>query len=429
MSRTKLVLAGFLAIGLVGAAVTALYMGYTSARNPAPTPPPAAAKAAPPAPEPTKEAVPIKNGDTLDELLKAAGVVQPARQEMVVAVQKAFDVRKFRAGTDLTLVRSPEGVLQSVEYVIDPDHRLQLTQLDEGYAASVEDIPGVVREVPVCGALRGSLFESMEDIGERAELTLEIADIFAWDLDFYTDPQEGDQFCVLVEKKMYDNGQPPTYRRILAATYNNAGTNYDAFLFPGKDGKPYYYAGNGHSLQSAFLHSPLKFEARISSHFSRLRFHPVLKIYRPHLGTDYAAPTGTPVQAVASGKVTFSGLSGGSGNMVRIRHTNGYETLYLHLSRRLVKVGQQVNQGERIGLVGATGLATGPHLDFRMNKNGQYVNFEHLKLPPTTQITAQQHDAFVADRDRYMALIETAVKATKPVLASGASADITASAP
>ena len=159
--------------------------------------------------------------------------------------------------------------------------------------------------------MEGSLFASIEQAGEKPELlAIRMAEIFAWDIDFYTDPRQGDQFCLLVEKKVYVNGQEPTYKRILSAKYVNSGTPFYAYLFPDKDGKDQYYSGDGKSLQSAFLRSPLKFEARVSSRFSHSRFHPVLKIHRPHLGTDYAAPRGSPVQAVASGRISFLRLLG-----------------------------------------------------------------------------------------------------------------------
>ncbi|HFB98130.1 MAG TPA: M23 family metallopeptidase, partial [Bryobacterales bacterium] len=229
-------------------------------------------------------------------------------------------------------------------------------------------------------------------------------------------PRRGDDFCLLVEKKEYFNGQAPTYKRILAARYNNAGTVYEGFLFADPDGKPQYYSRDGRSLRAAFLRSPLKFSARISSHFSRRRFHPILKIYRPHLGVDYAAPRGTPVQAIASGRVIFAGWTRGGGRTVKIRHANGFETRYLHLSRIFVRRGQRVSQGQRIGAVGATGLATGPHLDFRILKHGKYLNFERLKPPRARRLTAEQMKEFAPARDRYAALIHRRL-APGPVLA------------
>jgi murein DD-endopeptidase MepM/ murein hydrolase activator NlpD len=413
MDRTRRIALGSLGIGIAAVAIAGFAWWH---RTPAP-PGSVELSPAPATPQPkiTTESLPIGRGDTLDVLLGRAGVEPATRMEMIGALQGVFDVRKLRAGTELVLTRLNDA-LHSIEYAIDPDHRLQLAGGPGSFKAAVIEVPGVIKAVPVCGVLRGSLFESMEDVGERPELALSIAEIFAWDLDFYTDPQEGDQFCALIEKKEYENGQPPTYIRVLAAKYVNAGTTYEGFLFPDENGKPQYYSRDGKSLQAAFLRSPFKFEARISSHFSRRRFHPVLKRYRPHLGTDYAVPAGTPVQAVAAGTVVASTYSGGSGNMVRIRHANGYETYYLHLSRRLVRAGQKVEQGQRIGLVGSTGLSTGPHLDFRISRNGTFINFERMRPPRATQLAASQMQAFAANRDAYSSAIEAALKSANGVL-------------
>jgi murein DD-endopeptidase MepM/ murein hydrolase activator NlpD len=148
----------------------------------------------------------------------------------------------------------------------------------------------------------------------------------------------------------------------------------------------------------------LKFAAPITSHFSNSRFHPILKEYRPHLGIDYGAPAGTPVQTIGDGKVVFAGPKGGAGNLIEIQHTNGYETYYMHLSRILVRSGQRVEQGQRIGLVGMTGLATGPHLDFRIQRRGEFLNFERLPLPPSDPVTKRDWDEFAAARDHAICL-------------------------
>ncbi|MDP3964482.1 MAG: peptidoglycan DD-metalloendopeptidase family protein [bacterium] len=425
MRRTLRLIIVLLTAGTIGAAITVLCLRHISATSaPVPT------EVTPPQP-PTYASVagaamltvdlPIKSGDTLADLLTGS-IDQAAKLGMIAAVEKVFDVRALRAGSQLTLTRSALGTPESLEYVIDPDHKLHVSRVDGAFAADVVEIAGTIHPVPICGTIEGSLFESIEAIGESPELALWIAKIFEYDVDFYTDPREGDEFCILIEKKEYTNGQPATYRRILAAKYDNAGALYDAFLFPDADGTARYYSHDGHSLQSLFLRSPMKFEARVSSHFSRRRFHPILKIFRPHLGTDYAAPTGTSVQAVATGRVSFSGFSGGSGNLIRIKHARGYETLYMHLSRRLVRRGQQVKQGQRIGRVGATGLATGPHLDFRVWRNGKYVNFEHLRLPRTATIQAKQEPAFDAARDRFLALMESASHTSSDIVASDTSA-------
>lgn len=369
---------------------------------------------------PAIETIRIARGDTLDALFARAGLDSPTRFAMIAAIRRRFDVRKLRDGAEFTILRSASGAVESLEYLIDPDHQLLLMQTAGVFSAAVVEVPATIRTVPVCASLEGSLFESLGRAGEAPHLAIEMARIFAWDLDFYTDPQEGDAFCLLIEKKEYENGQPPTYGRILAARYENAGKLYEAYLFPDEHGRPQYYGSDGRSLQAAFLRSPMKFEARVSSRFSRRRFHPVLKIYRPHLGTDYAAPAGTTVQSIAAGHVLFSGWSGGAGNLVKIRHAGGFESQYLHLSRRYVRAGQRVEQGQAVGAVGSTGLSTGPHLDFRLRHNGRYVEFERLRPPRLTTIPAARMAAFAADRDRYAEMMSvSSARAPLPEPAPG----------
>jgi murein DD-endopeptidase MepM/ murein hydrolase activator NlpD len=415
-NRTTRLLFGLLVVASAATAVRALLVLAWRTENAVPPP---AVSAAPPAPPPDVEvSVPVRSGDTFAGLLLGAGLDEAAAGQAVAAVQKAFDVRALRAGSELKLIRAHSGTLKSLEYSIDPDRVLTLSHNGEEFAASVQPVPSIMRTVPVSGVLEGSLFESIERTGESPELAIRMAEIFAWDLDFYTDPQPGDEFVLLVEKKEYENAQASTYGRILAAKYRNARKSYEGFLFPDEDGKPRYYSEDGRSLQSAFLRSPIKFDVRISSRFSRRRFHPVLRRYRPHLGTDYAAPRGTPVQAVAAGRVTFSGRSGGSGNMVRIQHSGGFETYYLHLSRRYVRRGQRVEQGQRIGAVGSTGLATGPHLDFRIRRNGRFIDFQRLELPRERRVAAARTAEFAAARDGYRA--QMAGGASETAVASAA---------
>jgi murein DD-endopeptidase MepM/ murein hydrolase activator NlpD len=246
----------------------------------------------------------------------------------------------------------------------------------------------------------------VEEAGESAEVAMRLAQIFGYDLDFYTDPRKGDTFHIVIEKKKYRTGETAGYGRILAAEYDNGGRRYQALLFHDDQGHPAYYTADGKSLQKAFLRSPLKFAAPVTSHFSKARFHPILKISRPHLGTDYGAPTGTPVQTIGAGKVEFAGRKGGDGNMVKIAHSQGYETMYLHLSRILVHVGEHVGIGKTIGLVGMTGLATGPHLDFRISQKGQFLNFERLGLPPSEPVSKKNWTAFASLREQWMPFLE-----------------------
>ncbi|MEI9814733.1 MAG: peptidoglycan DD-metalloendopeptidase family protein [Acidobacteriota bacterium] len=402
MDRNTRVILGFLVFGAMAA------VPYLSGALYVPPPP------KPPAPivEIPKEItdhVPIQEGDSMEEVLIRAGLDQPTRLEVLQAILEAYDVRKVRAGRDLLVTRMENtGEMTSLEYIIDPDHRLELFRSHGESAAEVVEIAGTVKEVPVCATLQDSLSATMDHAGESFKLAMMMADVLAYDIDFDREPQNGDDFCLLVEKKFYDNDQPPTLRRILGARYNNHGAVSDAYFFAGADSKGSFYSGKGESLKSSFLRSPLEFDARVSSHFSMNRLHPVLHTTRAHYGTDYAAPTGTPVRAVADGTVVGAGMSGGSGNMVTIRHTGGYQTQYLHLSRILVHQGQHIDQGTRLGLVGQTGLATGPHLDIRISKNGSYLNWEKMRAPRSVSLDGQMREAFLAERDRMLAAMNPA---------------------
>jgi murein DD-endopeptidase MepM/ murein hydrolase activator NlpD len=349
---------------------------------------------------------PVMSGITLSDDLRRMGLDPLTAAGISVSAQTVFDSRRFHAGNLLFVGRSVTGSLRAVKYQIDADRMLYVEQHPEGFQARIQTIPSNTEITPIAGTIRGSLFKAVQDAGESPELAIRLAEIFGWDLDFYTDTRTGDTFRVLVEKKSYLNGQTAGYGRILAAEYKNAGHPYQAVLFHDERGAPGYYSPDGSALQKAFLRSPLKFAAPITSHFSQSRFHPILRTYRPHLGVDYGAPTGTPVQSIGNGRVIFAGLSGGAGNLIRIQHANGYETMYMHLSRILVHVGEHIDAGERIGLVGMTGLATGPHLDFRILQNGTYRNFETLRLPPAEPVTRKEMADFSAARDKWMPLMD-----------------------
>ncbi len=347
----------------------------------------------------------VAPGWTFSDFLQGMGLDRLTVFNIVQSAQPVFDLRHVRAGHLLAVGRSVLGELRAVRYHIDADRMLWIAPRDREFHAEIKAIPSSTQIARVTGEIRDSLFEAVSRAGEGPELALRLADIFGWDLDFYTDPRPRDTFGVVLEKKTYQNGQPPTYGRILAAEYNNQGRAYRAVLFHDPSGKPAYYAADGQALQKAFLRSPLKFGAPVTSHFSLHRFHPILKHSRPHLGIDYAAPEGTPVQSIGDGRVVFAGRKGGSGNMVQVQHANSFETFYLHLSRLLVRPGQRVAQGQRIGLVGATGLATGPHLDFRIRQGGAFRNFETLRLPPAQPVAKSDLAEFAAVRDRWLPLL------------------------
>jgi murein DD-endopeptidase MepM/ murein hydrolase activator NlpD len=333
-------------------------------------------------------------------LLEAMGIHSSMAAQITAAAQPVFNLRQLRAGNQLSVGRSVFGDLRAVRYRIDKDRVLWIAPQGNAFHSEIETIPSKTKTTGVSGEIHGSLFESIIEAGEKAELAMRLAEIFAYDLDFYTDPRPGDTFRVVVEKKSFADGSVSCYGRILAAEYDNAGRAFRAVLFHDSSGHPAYYTPEGKSMKKAFLHSPLKFAAPISSHFSTHRFHPILKQTRPHLGIDYAAPTGTPVQAIGDGRVVWAGPKGGAGNLIEIQHNNGYSTYYMHLSRVLVRSGQRVEQGQRIGLVGMTGLATGPHLDFRIQRAGQFLNFERLPLPPSGPVEKRDWSEFAAARDR-----------------------------
>jgi len=353
---------------------------------------------------PTEKQIP--EGGNFTAALQKFGLSAGEAASASAAAQHAFNLRQVRAGNTITVGRSVEGTLREIDYKIDSDRMLKIVPEEGGFTARVKEIPSKTEVAAVTGRVDDSLFNAVEDAGESAELAMRLAQIFGYDLDFYTDPRKGDTFCIVFEKKKYTNGQLAGYGRILAAEYENAGKRYQALLFHDPAGRPGYYSADGKSLQKAFLRSPLKFGAPVTSHFSRARFHPILKIYRPHMGTDYGAPVGTPVQAIGSGKVVFAGRKGGEGNMVQVAHPNGYETMYLHLSRMFVRNGEHVEIGKTIGLVGSTGLSTGPHLDFRILQKGQYKNFEKLGLPPSDPVSKKNLPEFTAVREKWFPLLK-----------------------
>jgi murein DD-endopeptidase MepM/ murein hydrolase activator NlpD len=342
-----------------------------------------------------------------------------------------FDPRAFRVAQPYRLEQASDGSLVRFEYEVDGDRILRVSR------AGAEDGPFTAELVPIekssqLAVVRGSidrdtpsLFAAMEAAGEGVDLSLELAQVFAGDIDFNVDLQPGDTFELLVDKeyRACDDLAPcegadarsgstqAGYGPILAAEFDNDGRAYHAIRFAPEHGRPSYYDEHGRSMRHFFLRSPLKFSPVVTSGFSRHRFHPILREYRPHLGVDYRAPVGAPVVAVADGVVVQAGTFGGSGRMVHLRHNNGFESEYLHLSRIAVHAGQRIEQGEVIGLVGMSGLATGPHLDFRIKHDGRFVNplVVQRQLPPGEPISESEMSAFVAERDRLMAKLQPAV--------------------
>ena len=338
--------------------------------------------------------------------LEKLGLTNAEASGVSTAAQRAFNLRQVRAGNTISVARSSEGALREIDYKIDGDRLLKIVPDKGAFSAEIKLIPSTTEVSAVSGRIEDSLFGAVQQSGESPELTMRLAQIFGYDLDFYTDPRRGDTFRVVLEKKKYSNGETASYGKILAAEYDNGGKKYQALLFHDPSGQAAYYTADGKSLQKEFLRSPLKFAAPVTSHFSKARFHPILKTYRAHLGTDYGAPIGTPVQSIGNGKVIFAGRKGGEGNMVEIQHSSGYETMYLHLARMYVRSGEHVAIGKIIGVVGSTGLSTGPHLDFRILQKGQYKNFEKLGLPPSEPVEKKNWPEFAAVREKWLPVLK-----------------------
>ena len=362
----------------------------------------------------------VPRNATLDSLLRQHELAVDLVQAAVKSTAGVFNLRDLRADRPYKITRSIDGVLREFEYQIDADNFLRIFNPDHKrpgeLTAAVVPITKETEVTTVHAEINGrtnSLIGAIDAAGEKIQLALSLAEVFSGSIDFNSDLQPGDGFEVVFEKSTHA-GEFAGYGSILAARFVNDGREHYAFRWtdPGT-GKSTYYDENGRSLRRFFLKSPLRFEPRITSGFSLKRLHPVHGTYRAHLGVDYGAPTGSAVVSVAAGTVVSAGWAGGGGNQVRLKHAGGYETYYLHLSRfaKGVRTGTRVAQGEVIGYVGATGTATGPHLDYRLRKNGVFVNprIEHSKLPPGEPITGKLLTAFYQSRDDARSRMTTAL--------------------
>jgi len=355
----------------------------------------------------------VPNGTTVAGMLGKHLLPESELSALVQAVTSNFDVRKLRAGNIYKIDRLFDGRIRSFEYEIDPTRALRASRRDGDIAlfeAEVVELPRTTTQVVVEGRIdrdTPSISESLERAGERLDLALAMADVFSGEIDFNSGLQPGDSYRLVVEKSVRDDGLFVGYGPIKAAEFLNDGRTLAALRFTLPDGKTGYFDREGRSLKRFFLKTPLKFEPRITSRFSRSRMHPVLKYARAHNGVDYGAPTGAPVVSVSSGSVSFAGWTSGGGRTVRVRHSSGYESEYMHLSAIAegVRPGARVNQGDLVGLVGMTGLASGPHLHYGLRRNGQYVNptTEHQNLPPGEPVPAVLKAAFEAERDQLFA--------------------------
>ena len=325
-----------------------------------------------------------------------------ALHEIVTTALPAYDLGRVQVGKQWSLALEEDGRVRAFTYEIDELNTLRLTRWGDELSPELIERQYQRLTETAAGIIEHSLFLAIAAAGEDDQLALELAEIFAWDVDFNTEIQKGDSFRVAVEK-LYLDGEFRRYGHVLAAEFVRGSRVHRAVRFDSAGG-PGYYAPDATPLRKAFLRSPLRFR-RISSRFTYRRRHPITKKVRPHLAVDYAADRGTPVSASADGVVREAGWMGGLGKGVRIKHANGYETIYGHLSRIRVKRGQRVTQGTLIGNVGSTGVATGPHLDYRMKRNGKYVNPLTIQAPPAEPIPDSELTAFARVRAERMALL------------------------
>ena len=335
------------------------------------------------------EAGTVRSGQSLSHLLSPAGVSAQMLHAMATGEREAFDVRRMKAGNDWSLFSGPDGTPRHFAYTISSKEYVVFDLTDQGRARRGQ-FPSETRRGYVEGEVRGSLYQVLEDEGHSTTLALAMSQVYAWTIDF-SRIQAGDRFRILYDRDWVD-GKAVGMPRVLAAEFVHRGRNFPAYAYDQGDGTD-HFDETGASLRKAFLKAPVEF-SRISSRFDKKRFHPVLKKVKAHLGTDYAAPHGTPIVAVGDGVVIKASYTKGNGKYVKIRHNGTYTTQYLHMSRRNVKEGQAVRQGDVIGYVGSTGLATGPHVCFRFWKNGQQVDHLREEFPPSTPIESDHVDRF-----------------------------------
>jgi murein DD-endopeptidase MepM/ murein hydrolase activator NlpD len=336
----------------------------------------------------------VETGDTIESVSRRlAGDGWMAWRD---ALLTELDPRRLIPGTLFEGTCSPDGELEDLRVVLDRRTELRLARRGEDIAVARVERPVTSEVQRLKGPVTTSLFAAVEQAGGQPELAVRMAEVFQWDMDFMRDVRVGDEFVAVVERRDVD-GTFYDYGTLYAARYVNDGRVLNAVAYPDENGRVGYYDLEGRPLRKQFLRSPLKL-SRITSRFSMSRFHPVLKKRMPHYGIDYGAPVGTPVHVTADGRVTLVGRNGGAGRMVRVRHPNGYETNYLHLSRYGpgVSTGVRVAQGDVIGYVGSSGLSTAPHLDYRVKLNGRWINPLSISSPPAEPLSTERLKRFLS---------------------------------
>ncbi len=336
----------------------------------------------------------VKSGDTLAKIFSKYGLSAKLLHSIINSSKEGAKLAHIKPGQELRIHTTVEGEFLALTQVIDAIHSLEIKRAGDGFSTKQVEQEVEYRTAFASGTIAQSLFLSAKEAGLSDSLIMSLANIFAWDVDFALEIRSGDHFTVVYQEE-YLNGKKLRNGPILAAEFVNRGKSFQAVRYVNKEGEADYFTPKGDSVRKAFLRSPVDFR-RISSRFQRERYHPVLGRKRPHRGVDYAARTGTPVKASGDGKIIFRGRKGGYGKAVVIQHGGGITTLYAHLNSYVLKrkKGSRVKQGQTIGFVGKTGVATGPHLHYEFRLNGAHRNPLTVKLPAASPIAKAYRDDF-----------------------------------
>ncbi|PNB73846.1 peptidase M23 [Pseudomonas sp. GW456-E7] len=348
----------------------------------------------------------VAKGDTLSTLFEKVGLPATAVHEILASDKQAKQFSQLKRGQKLEFELSPDGQLTNLHSKLNDVESISLTRNDKGYTFNRITAKPTVRSAYVHGVINSSLSQSAARAGLSHSLTMDMASVFGYDVDFAQDIRQGDEFDVIYEQKVV-NGKAVGNGPILSARFTNRGKTYTAVRYTNKQGNSSYYTADGNSMRKAFIRTPVDF-ARISSKFSMGRKHPILNKIRAHKGVDYAAPRGTPIKAAGDGKVLLAGRRGGYGNTVVLQHGNTYTTLYGHMQgfAKGVKTGGTVKQGQVIGYIGTTGLSTGPHLHYEFQVNGVHVDPLGQKLPMADPIAKGERARFLAQSQPLMARMD-----------------------
>ncbi len=352
--------------------------------------------------------VTVKSGDSLARIFTKQGVPPRQLHDIIASGGLAKKLTRIYPGQKLRMRTTPEDGLLELLYEIDALNQVQITRSESGYDAQLIVRVPERRSVRSAGTIDNSLFVAAQQARLPENITMELAGIFGWDIDFALDIRHGDQFAIIYEE-LYLDGERVGTGNILAAEFTNNGKVYQAVRYTDRQGRTDYYSPDGHSMRKTFLRSPVAF-SRISSRFSLGRKHPILNKIRAHKGVDYAAARGTPVKATGNGKIVLRGKKGGYGKTVVIKHGSNYSTLYAHLNSytRGLRTGSRVQQGQIIGYVGSTGLATGPHLHYEFRVNGVHRNPLTVKLPDAAPLPKKYRQDFKLATENLLAQLELA---------------------